>query len=518
MSSKRKREDQELPFVALMDTMTNVVGVLIIVLVMVGLSIASAVRKVLSDLPPVTKEQHQQIVEALKELPPPPADPLELEEQKKLAEMKLKKAIEDIKTVDTSEVETQMKFMDIESFRKKLEEAKKQREAQKAEVDKLLAEVERLKVLLDQTPVYKPDPPTYVRLPNPRTYPKKPNETRILVARQGVLYLNEKTFVQPILDGLDKVRSQLEYKEVKIEPFMELLTKVLGSAPAAQQAWPELAPLVNTFQMDQAAAAYKTLADAKLQPTKQMISALGDISIVTRATLPVVAEAVVAACQGNLSKWTALDPSRDPLKPVIKATSTGGKITFSWGAKFVEVKTGARDVLSYFIKDLADMDSIKDKSRDRVIYDAYKLQSVLERAAANPSFTGSYVMTPTIRPSATLLQLALTPKAGGGETLEQMRGEGSNYQRLLRQIKGDPDGVAIFQVMADAFDTYLEARKIADDIGVAATWEFLARLDLTINVTGYEVQRFTPVVAAGTIPVPGTPPAVRITAPKRTLD
>jgi len=112
------------------------------------------------------------------------------------------------------------------------------------------------------------------------------------------------------------------------------------------------------------------------------------------------------------------------------------------------------------------------------------------------------------------VQLALTPKAGGGETLGQMRAEGSNYQRLMRQVQADKSGVAIFQVMSDAFMTYHEARQIADQIGVSATWEFLPKLDLLVNVTGYEVQRLT--LTATAKAVPGT--AVRITAPKRSLD
>jgi hypothetical protein len=110
--------------------------------------------------------------------------------------------------------------------------------------------------------------------------------------------------------------------------------------------------------------------------------------------------------------------------------------------------------------------------------------------------------------------MQLTPKAGGGETLDQMRNEGSNYQRMLRQLKGDPNGVAVYQVMSNAFDTYLEARKIADEIGVAATWEFLAALDLTINVSGYEVQRF----ALAPVQRPPKAGEVRIAAPKKSLD
>lgn len=515
MAKRKPHEEQELPFVALMDTMTNVVGVLIIVLVMVGISIANAVKSILSDLPPVTQEEYQKMVQIVKELPPPPADPKQIEEDKKIAEQKLKKAIEDLKTIDTTSLESQMKFMDLESFYKKLEEAKKQRENQKAEVDKLIVEVERLKALLDQTPVFKPEPPTYIRLPNPRPFPARPNETRVLVAKQGVLYLNEKTFTQPIIEGLEKVKSQFEYKEVKIDPFAKMLAEVFGSPQAAQQAWPEIAALVNTFQMDQVAVAYKTLTAAKVPATKQVLSAIGDLSIVTRSTLPIVAEAIVAAVQGNLSKWSELDPSADPAKPVIKATSSGSKITFSWGVKAVEVKATPRDVLDYFVKTLAEMPNIKDRSRDKVIYDAFKLQAILERAAISPMMSGSsYTFKPSIKPGITLVQLALTPKAGGGETLEQMRNESSTYQRLMRAAKVDENGVAVFQVMADAFQTYHEARQIADQIGVAATWEFLPKLDLVINVTGYEVQRFTAPVAAK----PSVGNAVRIAVPKRTLD
>ena len=57
MARRRHDNATELPFVALMDTMTNVVGVLTIVLVMAGISIAHAVKKILTDLPPATAAQ-----------------------------------------------------------------------------------------------------------------------------------------------------------------------------------------------------------------------------------------------------------------------------------------------------------------------------------------------------------------------------------------------------------------------------------------------------------------------------
>lgn len=509
----RKHEEQELPFVALMDTMTNVVGVLIIVLVMVGMSVASAVKKVLSDLPPVTKEEFQQIQEEVKKLPEK-IDPQKVEEEKKQSEAKLKTVTEELKTVDTSDLQSRMKFMDLDAFQKQLDERKKERDASKIETDKMQVEVERLKALLDKTPVYQPLPPTYVRLPNPRTYPAKPNETRILVAKQGVLTFNQTKFMEPILDGMEKVKSQLEFQKVEYPPFAKLLEGILGSPAAAQKAWPDLAPLVDRVQMEYAAQAYKALVEGGVTPSKQILSAIADLAVPTRQTMGVVAEAIAAATKGDVTKWVKLDPSRDPAVPVIKAIAAGGRITFSWGSITQEVKATPKDVLGYF-HDLSKVKGIENASKAHTIYDATRIQALVARAAASPLLTGSYTFEAKIIPTLPYVQLALTPKAGGGETIEAMKQPNSAYIRLMRDIKADPNGVAIFQVMSDAFEAYLEARKLADDVGVPATWEFLAKLDLTVNITGYEVQRLAP-----TPPRPGSGPpgAVTIPPPKRTLD
>ena len=513
MAKRKPHEEQELPFVALMDTMTNVVGVLIIVLVMVGLSVASAVKKVLSDLPPVTKEELQQIQEQVKELPEK-IDPQKIEEEQKQAETELKRVIEELKTVDTADLQSKMKFMDLEAFQRQLDERKREREASKAETDKVLAEVERLKTLLDQTPVYQPPPPTYVRLPNPRPYPEKPNETRILVAKQGVLSFNQAKFLQPILDGLEKVKSQLEFQKVEYPPFAKLLEGILGSPASAQKAWPDIAVLVNRVQMEHVAQAYKVLETGGVTPSKHLLNAISNISVPTRQTMATVAEAIVAATKGDLASWVKLDPSRDPATPVIKASVAGGRITFSWGALTQEVKASPKEVIGYF-QDLAKIPSIENVSKARTIYDALRIQALLQRAASSPLLAGSYAFEARILPTLPYVQLALKPKTGGGETIEAMKQPNSAYIRLMRDIKADPNGVVVFQVMPDAFESYLEARKIADEVGVPATWEFLAKLDLVVNLTSYEVQRLAPTQARAAA---GAVPAVTIAPPKRSLD
>ena len=511
--SRRKHEEQELPFVALMDTMTNVVGVLIIVLVMVGLSVSNVVKTVLSDLPPVTKEELAEIRENAKSLPKLPT-PEQLEEQKKKAETDLKKILEDLKTVDVSDLESKMKSMDLDEYKKQLELRKKEREAQKAATDKLQAEVERLKALLDQTPVYQPPPPKYVRLPNPRPYPEKPNETRVLVAKQGVLSFNQPKFMQPILDGMEKVKSQLEYQRVEYPIFAKLMEKILGAS--ATKAWPEIAPLVNCMQIEHAAEAYKVLAEGGIPPTKQILEAIADLSIPTRSTMPVVAAAIVSASKGSTADWVKLDPSRDPATPIIKATASGGKITFGWGAKTAEVKANPKDVLDYFVKDLAKLKGIEDASKARTVYDMTRIVSLLQRAATNPLLTGSYTFEPDFQPTLAYIRLALKPKGGGGETVEALKLPNSAFIRLMRDVKADPNGVVLFQVMPDAFDAYLEARKVADEVGVSATWDFLAKLDLAVNLTTYEIQRLEPAPVRKPTPAGAAP--VGIAPPKKTLD
>src|SRR5258705_6636573 len=109
---RRAHTEEELPFVALMDTMTNVVGVLIIVLVMVGIGLARSVNKILSELPPVTKEEHAKLKQQVEEKKPP-KDPKKVEEETAKLEKDLKKVTETLKTMDVTKDKQQVKLIDV---------------------------------------------------------------------------------------------------------------------------------------------------------------------------------------------------------------------------------------------------------------------------------------------------------------------------------------------------------------------------------------------------------------------
>lgn len=511
MAKKSNQDSGELNMDSLMDAVTNVVGVLMIVFVVVALSLANSMQKILSELPVVTPEEYEEMKKKQIENPPPPETPEQIDEKKIIAQEQLKKVSEELRSVDISDVQ-KVQFMDMDEFRKKLAEAKEKREGEKKEVDKLLSEVERLKALLDETPVYVPEAASVVRLPNPRPYPAEPRETRVLVAKGGVLFFNETEFLGPLADGLSKLSSQLTYKEIKIDPFAKLLTEILGSPQKAQQAWGDIAPLAATFQMEEVAMAWKSLTEAGLPASKEVLFGLGDVSIAIRAKLGAVAEAVAALSKGDLLKWSALDPGKDPLKPTIKAIANSSGLALTYGSKTEEVKATPRDIMGYF-KNLSDQDGIKNRGKDVLIYDAFKIQEALKRASANQSLTKAYGFVPEIRPGQSFVFLKLTPASGGGESIAQIKRPESTYQRTMRQIAGDPNGVAVFQVMPDAFATYLDARLIADENRVAATWETLASLDLVLPVRGFEVQRFARAAAPRK---PGS--AVQIKGPRKSLD
>ena len=155
MARRKPHSGEELPFVALMDTMTNVVGVLIIVLVMVGIGLANSVRKVLSDLPPVTVEEHVTLQKEVEDATPK-HDPQQVAEEIAKLEVDAKKSAEQLATMDVTKDQQNIKVIDLDALTKQLAEKKKERAEKKAATDALLAQLAKLKAQLDTTPVYQP--------------------------------------------------------------------------------------------------------------------------------------------------------------------------------------------------------------------------------------------------------------------------------------------------------------------------------------------------------------------------
>jgi hypothetical protein len=225
MSRRKSGHDEELPFVALMDTMTNVVGVLIIVLVMVGISLARSVNKVLSELPMVTQEQFDKLKKTLDEKKPK-EDPKKVEQDLAKTQETLKKKTEELKTLDITPDSQKSNVKSLDELQKELDERKKERDAHKADVEKLIAQVDKLKAQLDTTPVYTPPPATVVKLPNPREMPQNAIVQRFLVAGGRIVYLNDEEFMKMVVAEIEKspkafVHDEEPVKDKDGKPVME---------------------------------------------------------------------------------------------------------------------------------------------------------------------------------------------------------------------------------------------------------------------------------------------------------
>ena len=193
MAKKRHVTEQELPFVALMDTMTNVVGVLTIVMVMIGISLARAANRVFSSLPPATAEQIQAAQAALDRLRANQAP--DLEKQKALARPEITPAQLAALDTETARLERSMKdkgikLFDLDTLKKELAKREAELKQKKESVNQLMVERERLKALLDNTPVFKAPPAKVVRIPASRPIPEGAKIEYIVVTQDGCHWID----------------------------------------------------------------------------------------------------------------------------------------------------------------------------------------------------------------------------------------------------------------------------------------------------------------------------------------
>jgi hypothetical protein len=236
MARRAKSHDEELPFAALMDTMTNVVGVLIIMMVMIGISLATTVKKVLSELPDVSVEEHAKLKEEVKKFEEK-RDPAEVKQDIAKVQEDLKKLEEEMAKLEEQKAKDPVVMVDIEKLLKELEMLEKERNERRDRVAALTDEAEKLKARLDTTPRYVPPPPVQVRLPNPKTMPDQAAIHHVLVSGNKLMPVRIQelqTAVENELEELKKNNSDIIVKkeDVKGPDGKPMMKKVAGKAPA----------------------------------------------------------------------------------------------------------------------------------------------------------------------------------------------------------------------------------------------------------------------------------------------
>jgi hypothetical protein len=170
--ARKKRTDSELNLDSLMDALTNVVGILVIVLVMTSLDVSSAVDRIKRVRPQDFVITDRDLEKSRAELANQTKLLASLQQKTgfdadlaKLAE--IQKEIERLKALLAVDPDAQLDEL-LERIKKLTETKTERSETLVMRQDRL----QELKALLEETPARKVAPPKVVRVPNPRSAPE----------------------------------------------------------------------------------------------------------------------------------------------------------------------------------------------------------------------------------------------------------------------------------------------------------------------------------------------------------
>jgi len=214
---KSRSEATELNLDSLMDTVTNVVGILVLILVMVTLNIKKAVERIREEDPSQfgvseamlaeIQQQAQQQQETIQELKirafgldaQLEQDRIEIQEQQQKVQ-ELRRDVPPAKPQNDP----------LKELQKQVEERKKKQEQLQEQLAKAEVELEAVKGELGQTPEMAPKAPQIARLPNPRDAPKGAQPI-LFICREGRLMFFDPEKLK------DRVKKQVQYL---MRPFL----------------------------------------------------------------------------------------------------------------------------------------------------------------------------------------------------------------------------------------------------------------------------------------------------------
>lgn len=186
--ARKARADDERSMDSLLDALTNVVGVLLLILIISSLGLSSAVKVIVDNLPQVTKEDLKELKvraddtrENLKKLEQAAAD------TEKKPDQTPEQLMLEIEKIEENNVDLAKKNSDMEELQKKIEEEEARIKIKEAEVTSAASELAKMKAILDQTPEREKTAPKVVKMPNPRAAAPE-SKAYYVVCKGGKIY------------------------------------------------------------------------------------------------------------------------------------------------------------------------------------------------------------------------------------------------------------------------------------------------------------------------------------------
>lgn len=131
---------------------------------------------------------------------------------------------------------------------------------------------------------------------------------------------------------------------------------------------------------------------------------------------------------------------------------------------------------------------IKQQGLDRYIHDQVAIVEHFETFPFSNDRKQSLRIPPN--PTGTRLFIEVKPHSkSGGSSIEELRQPNSAFHRAMDTLARKRHAVLIFHVHPNAFNTYLEARRVTDHAKVPAGWEVRGNTTHRIPIPEVEVQR-----------------------------
>ena len=218
MAKRKQNHEEELPFVALMDTMTNVVGVLIIVLVMMAISLSNAVKRVMSELAPATEEQieqtHREIEEIKQQIAREKMQPVKVETLREQA-AKLESTTQEVASLQKDLQTKNIQLVNLDPLEKQAVQLDGEVNGLKKEIERETEQIEELKVKVTATPEVKPPPDKEMNLPESKPIPKDAKIEQFVVTSNGIFYSNTDEVKEAFLQEMQSMAAR---DLVRIQP------------------------------------------------------------------------------------------------------------------------------------------------------------------------------------------------------------------------------------------------------------------------------------------------------------
>lgn len=211
--ARARKSEEERSMDSLMDAMTNVVGILLLILIVSSLGISAAVRKIVANIEPVT-EQELQIMKTRRENTLNDLEKLrQLHSEmdvKKLDDEEAQLLVAELEEFEENNEELLDKTSDIDEWKKKVEEEEAKKETNEEEIKVASNELANLKAILDQTPEREVKAAKVVKMPNPRLAPEE------AVAYYVVCTNKKLYFVGDPYDHVFRVRDVIDQNFAKL--------------------------------------------------------------------------------------------------------------------------------------------------------------------------------------------------------------------------------------------------------------------------------------------------------------